>query len=241
MINSPEQVTSLRIAIVEDDKDLLESTLEYLWVLGYHAWGADSAEAFYKRLSIDPVDVVVLDVGLPGEDGISVTEHLHKLQQLTVIIVSAHASLDSRLLGLRAGADRYLVKPVNLSELVANIETIRRRLDNTLSKAEEEQKQNLWLLSRENWCLTDPKGINIHLTAREFFFLNSLFEAQGETVPRKKLAELIFGPRVVNSGERLDVMLTRLRKKAANTLDYQLPVKTVYQVGYAFTAWAIIV
>ncbi|MDP2852107.1 MAG: response regulator transcription factor [Gallionella sp.] len=116
-----------RIAVVEDDADLLDTMLEYLKIQGYPAWGVRNAEDFYRRFAADVVDVVVLDIGLPGEDGISVARHLRDLPDLTIIIVSARDALDDRLVGLKAGADRYLVKPVNLIELVANIEAVGRR------------------------------------------------------------------------------------------------------------------
>ncbi|MDP2852106.1 MAG: winged helix-turn-helix domain-containing protein [Gallionella sp.] len=85
-----------------------------------------------------------------------------------------------------------------------------------------------------------PDGKTLDLTAREFLLLKCLFEANGETVARKVIADKIIGPRICNSDERLDVMLARLRKKCATTLGQPLPIKTVHQVGYAFTAPAVI-
>ena len=145
---------------------------------GYPVWGVGSAEAFYKRYLFDPVELLILDIGLPGEDGISVAQHLRELPQLTVIIVSARNAVDDRLAGLRAGADRYLVKPVDFAELVANIETIDRRSPVAVCNQEE----------------------------------------------------------MLSAQKRLDVMLTRLRKKALLTFGQDLPIKTVPQVGYVFTA-----
>ena len=102
------------IAIVEDDSDQLHSIEEFLLDSGYSVWGACSAEAFYKGFTVQPVDVVLLDLGLPGEDGLSVASLLKSRPEVGVIILSARDSLDDRLAGMRAGADRYLVKPVNL-------------------------------------------------------------------------------------------------------------------------------
>ena len=227
-----------RIAIVEDDLDLRDSMLEYLRAQGYPAWGVSSAEDFYRRFAIDAVDVVVLDVGLPGEDGISTARHLRELPDLTVIIVSARDALDDRLAGLNAGADRYLVKPVNLAELAANIGSIGRRSVPHKSATERtrELRAGAWHLAKQDWRLTEPDGKTVELTAREFLLLNCLFEAQGATVSKRAIADKIIGPRIFNSDERLDVMLARLRKKCLSTLGQALPIKTVHQVGYAFTA-----
>ncbi len=235
-------VTLPRIAVVEDDHDLRDITLEYLRAHGYPVWGVGSAEDFYKRLAVDAIDVVVLDIGLPGEDGISVARHLSELPYLTVIITSARSALDDRLAGLKAGADRYLVKPINLTELIANIETIGRRSAQPVSNpaAEpikaEKSTSGPWLLARQDWRLTSPDGKTLDLTAREFYLLDYLFEARGEAVSRILIANKIFGARVLTGSERLDVLLARLRKKCATTFGQPLPIKTVHQVGYAFTA-----
>ena len=232
-----------RVAVVEDDADLRDNMLEYLQVQGYPAWGVGNAEDFYRRFAVDAVDVVVLDIGLPGEDGISAARHLRELPNLMVIIVSARDALEDRLAGLKAGADRYLVKPVDLAELVANIEAVGRRpatISATGRIQEEKPKAALWRLAKQGWRLTGPDGKVLGLTAREFLLLKCLFEANGETVPRKLIADKIIGSRIFNSDERLDVMLARLRKKCATTLGQPLPVKTAHQIGYAFTAPAVI-
>ena len=235
-----------RIAVVEDDADLLDTMLEYLKIQGYPAWGVCNAEDFYRRFAADVVDVVVLDIGLPGENGISVARHLRELSNLTVIIVSARDALEDRLAGFEAGADRYLVKPVDLAELVANIEAAGRRPARLASSfatgqiQEEKPKDGLWRLAKQDWRLTGPDGKAFDLTAREFLLLKCLFEANGETVSKRVIADKIIGPRIFNSDERLDVMLARLRKKCMTTLGQPLPIKTVHQAGYAFTAMTVL-
>jgi len=235
-----------RIAVVEDDIDLLDTMLEYLKTQGYPVWGARNAEDFYRRFAVDVVDVVVLDIGLPGEDGISVARHLRDLPNLTIIIVSARDALDDRLAGLKAGADRYLVKPVDLTELVANIEAVGRRpsgsafISATGRVHEEKPITGSWRLTKYDCRLTAPGGKTLNLTGREFLLLKCLFEADGETVSRREIADKIIGSRIVNSDERMDVMLARLRKKCRAALGQSLPIKTLHQAGYAFTAPAVI-
>lgn len=222
-----------RIAIIEDDIDLRDTMVDYLHSEGYPAWGVESAESFYRRYAIDKIDVVIVDVGLPGEDGLSVTAHLHALPDLVVIVVSARGTRDDRLAGLRAGADRYLVKPVDFAELLANIEACASRSG---SSAERTRSNGIWSLGREARRLVDPEGKAIALTSREFYFLLCLFEANGETVERKTMARKVIGQHVVNGSERLDVLLARLRKKGQSMFGKPLPIMTVHLIGFAFTA-----
>jgi DNA-binding response OmpR family regulator len=232
----------VRIAVVEDNRDLLDTTVEFLQAKGYAAWGAESAEGFYRRLAINPVEVLVLDIGLPGEDGIQVAQQLRALPQLTVIIVSARDAMDDRLAGLRAGADRYLVKPVDLAELVANIDAVCRRRVASIPEADRRPADAIasWRLVRQEWRLHAPNGEAIVLTAREFILLQALIEQHGETLGRREIAGKLFGAHAPNLNERLDVLLARLRKKTVSALGQPLPVKTVHLVGYAFTAPAVL-
>ena len=176
-MTSPAHEKLTRIAVIEDDADLLDTMLEYLWIQGYPAWGVSNAEDFYRRFAVDFVDVVVLDIGLPGEDGFSITRHLRELPSLTVIIVSARDALSDRLAGFEAGANRYLVKPVNLAELVANIEAVARQPAHPASGSgmrEERPQAGLWRLAKQGWRLTEPDGKTLGLTAREFLLLKSV-------------------------------------------------------------------
>jgi DNA-binding response OmpR family regulator len=237
--------TPLRIAIVEDDKCLLRCMSEYLILEGYSVWGVGSAEAFYKRFLIDPVQVVILDIGLPGESGLSVAEHLRDLPGVAVIIQSGHDLIEDRLSGLRTGANRYLVKPVAFSELVANIKAVERwsATAHILQEAilTSMPEVVLWSLARLDCRLTAPNGKFIVLTAREFLLIVCLIEAEGDIVSKSIIGDKIIGRRIINSSERLDVLLARLRKKCVNNVGISLPVKTMHHVGYMFTAPAVLI
>ena len=246
-----------RIALVEDDLDLLQSTEEFLTAAGYSVWGVSSAEAFYRRFIIDPIDVVILDIGLPGEDGLSVAALLQANPSIAVIILSARDAVEDRLAGLRAGADRYLVKPVSLRELAANIDAVSKRMrlphgkplldlprqptrpaptTHAPNAMAAEPSGDPWCISIQDWILHAPNGSAIKLTAREFALLHKLIAVQGQAVPKKDLADEIFGHRITNGSERLNVLVARLRRKAINTIALELPIRTAHQIGYAFTA-----
>jgi DNA-binding response OmpR family regulator len=232
------------IAIVEDDTDQLHSIQEFLVDSGYDVWSAGSAEAFYKGFTVHPASVVILDVGLPGEDGLSVASLLKSRPEVGVIILSARDSLDDRLAGMRAGADRYLVKPVNLLELAANIDATASRLTpKAVPGAEHEASVTYlsapeapWVLAVKDWVLASPNGKRLQLTTHEFMFLQQLMRSDGQPLSKRDLSTHLFGPRAQNGAERLNLLLTRLRKKAAEAFEEPLPVKTLHQIGYAFTA-----
>ena len=235
-----------RIAIVEDDTDQLHNIEEFLLDCGYDVWGVGSAEAFYKGFTMHPVDVVILDIGLPGEDGLSVASLLKSKPEVGVIILSARDALTDRLAGMRAGADRYFVKPVNLLELVANIDATASRLVPTAMATPGTPAAPVphagaaasWVLTAKDWVLTSPQGKSLQLTTHELMFVQQLIRADGQPVSKRELTEHLFGSRVQNGAERLNLLLTRLRKKAAEAFDEPLPVKTLHQIGYAFAAEA---
>ncbi len=198
------------IAVVEDDLDLRQSIEEFLTHTGYRVWGVGSAEAFFRQFVVDPPNVVLLDIGLPGEDGFT----------LAVIILSARDALEDRLKGLNAGADRYLVKPVDLTELTANINAVTQRLALAVSRPAMALPQPVlkpgsqqWQLNQQSWLLSAPNGLSIVLTAKEFALLHQLIRVQGQVVTKKELADEIFGSRIANAADRLNVLVTRLRKK----------------------------
>ena len=124
---------TLRVAIIEDSADLLDELLAFLRHRGFDAWGVGSAEAFWRQLHRDPVDIVLIDIGLPGEDGFSVLDYLHEIGQFGLVVITARGHEQDRLQALNAGADLYLIKPVNFSDLAAT--TGGRRQSGAISGA----------------------------------------------------------------------------------------------------------
>lgn len=250
-----------KIAVIEDDTDLLESMVEHLNIKGYVAWGVNSAESFYKQLlSHSWIDLVIVDIGLSGENGFGIIQHLRDTygMQHAIIITSAYDALNDRLNGLRIGADCYMVKPVDMEELIENIKAIFRNkyvVADTLVKTmsleghdnlsgnisvEPNTAQFNWLLSTQYWILTSPSNKVLSLTNREYRLLHLLISAQGQTVTKLDVVDQIIGKRCYNGNERLDVLLARLRKKTKTAMNVDLPIKTAHSLGYAFTAPAII-
>lgn len=120
---------NMEIAVIEDDQDLLENMVEHLNIKGYSTWGANSAESFYKKLlNHNETSIMIVDIGLPGKSGLDIIEHLREVygMQHVIIITSAYGTLNDRLNGLKTGADCYMVKPIDVEELIENIKAISR-------------------------------------------------------------------------------------------------------------------
>ena len=246
-----EKINPITIAVVEDDIDLLANTLDYLKSDGFDAWGCTSAESFYKQFAVRDTHIIILDIGLPGENGLSMVEHLRHLPDIVLIIVSARAAIEDRIAGMNAGADRYLVKPINFKELVANIEAAARSLpiiqkENFTESSEKNNAMTIktievandlkrWSLIRQDQRLVSPKGDSMLLTSREYLFIGLLLEANNQTVLKLNISNKLFGSKISNGFERLDVLLARLRKKGLEQIACQLPIMTVHQMGYSFT------
>ena len=131
-------------------------------------------------------------------------------------------------------------------ELAANIDAVGNRLAlNAMATVGAEQgrpgsdmPRGYWNLELQDWVLTSPQGKPLALTTHEFALLHHLIKVQGQAVTKRDLTDQIFGPRAQNGTERLNLLVTRLRKKAAEALAEPLPIKTLHQIGYAFTAAA---
>ncbi|MGZ5049488.1 MAG: response regulator transcription factor [Methylobacter sp.] len=229
---SSENITMPRIAVVEDEEDLRLSLVGYLAASGYPVWGVGSAEAFYKQLLVAPVEVVVLDVGLPGENGLQVAKHLREIGGIEIIILSGRGSVDDRVEGLNQGASRYLVKPVDMRELVANIQSaVRIRKYPVVATGDAS-----WMLLRSDWVLQAPDGTQIALTTREFSFMDCLLRGQRQAATRTELAQALNGGNLEGFDfHRIDVLVARLRQKIAAATN-QAPIKTEQGVGFIFSA-----
>lgn len=228
-----------RLAVVEDEPDQRDSMVEFLSLLGYPVWGVGSGEALYRRLPGEPVDVVVLDVGLPGEDGFRIARALRTLPGLGIVMLTARGSLDDRLMGLDSGADTYLVKPLDLRELAANIDAVARRLER--GAAAKAPPEGAWRLEQESWCWFAPDGACLKLTAKEYLFVRCLAETPGDTVVKSTLSAQLGSDAGSCSYNRLDVLLSRLRKKGEQAFGRPIPIRAVTAMGFALTAACLVI
>ncbi len=228
------------ISVVEDEPVLREYIVRFFKGRDYSCWGTDSAEGFYREVAVRPTDIVLLDIGLPGEDGLNVARHLSAAGRYGIIIVSARGQVDDRLTGLDVGADAYLVKPVDLRELAATVDNLWRRISKDRDNAAENHVAPApntlqWRLNRTDWSLVSPNEKVLPLTASEYRFIWRLAESSGEPVSKEHLMIALGGTPDSYDYHRIESLVSRLRKKAQSTLGSELPIKAIQSFGFVFS------
>ena len=194
------------------------------------AVGAESAEDFYVRLLTERADLVLVDLGLPGEDGLSLVRRLAG-QGVPVVVLTARGDLESRIAGLEAGALQYFVKPADMHELVAGIRSqLRRAGARPVSGAQVMP----WRLDQAAARLIAPNQRAIQLTSRELELLACLMAAKGGLVTKQTLLETMGTSDVEDGFHRIESQLTRLRRKTLDGTGTTLPVRAVFGKGLVF-------
>lgn len=230
------------IIIVEDDRDFRESIVETLSLHGYDVTGADSALDFYRKIAVKSFQLVILDLGLPDQKGVVLAEYIRTNTAMRIIILTAQGALESRISAYKAGADTYLLKPVDMSELIASIESNMGRIsdqqlqDSPVSHtgAQQELTVRNWKLLRSQSVLVSPNGQSVKLSSREYDVLELLASMADQVVSRSYLIKAL-GYEDTRMGSRsLDVLVHRMRQKAASIKE-RLPVRTVHGQGYSIS------
>jgi len=217
---------AVHILVVEDEPALQEAMVTYLNLSGFIADGVGSLAGAEGWMQTHRFDIVILDLGLDDGDGLSLLSQFN-LQDKGLIITTARSELFDRLIGLKAGADIYLVKPVVLEELVANIHNLSRRLNITPAK--------LWVLDTSSWLLESPDNLSVKLTQLEMAFLACLVRSPSEVVLKDSLIVALGQDPSEYDPRRMEVLVRRLRTKIKNNLYCDAPIETVHGQGYVFT------
>lgn len=206
---------------------------------GYRVETFESAAGFYRHLAVQPRQVAVLDIGLEGEDGLSICQYLrqHRLD-IGIIFVTARALRDDRLEGLAAGADAYLVKPVDMDELVLLIERLSLRFAAAGSVAMPPPlpKAGGWHLDAQSLLLIAPRGDSVRLSMAEFQVVRRLLERPGEHCSHAEIATAMGLLPEEWDKHRVEVVVSRLRAKVARELTLSLPIRSVRGIGYAMAS-----
>ncbi len=220
----------LRVIVVEDDHELLDILVTGLRHFGHHALGVCDGAALDKVMAESPTDIVVLDLGLPGEDGIAIAKRLRNSCDCGIVMVTARGQIDQRVLGRETGADLYFVKPVHIQELNVAMINLAGRLG--------KKTQASWRLSAITSTLITPLGVEIPLTAQECILMQKLLESPGTTVSREEIFRMLHQPNDIYADKRLEALVSRLRGKVRSAEAGKLPVHARHNLGYAFLAVA---
>ena len=231
-MTDPAPVTLL---LVDDEATLREPLAEYLSGQGFVVYEAENAAVARGRLLEVRPDLVLLDVMMPGESGLSLCRHLVETRELPVILLTARGEATDRIVGLEIGADDYVTKPFEPRELVARIRSVLRRASRPMAPAEEDAHYLFegWRLDPLRRRLTDPAGALVPLTTAEFRMLQALLDHPRQVLDRDRLLDLVQGREAHMFDRAVDNQVSRLRRKIE--LDSRNPVliQTVRGGGYS--------
>ena len=224
---------SPRILVVDDDPGIREVLCDYLGQHGYQARGAASAAEMDRALTEGATDLIVLDLMMPGEDGLSVVRRLSGTPP--VVMLSAMGEDTDRIVGLELGADDYLAKPCNPRELLARIRAVLRRPREDETPAGAALMFDGWRLDLVRRELSQPGGEIVTLSAGEFGLLRTFAERPGRVLTRDQLLEAARGADTDVFDRAMDVQISRLRKKLDDGSGREL-ISTIRGEGYRFDA-----
>lgn len=231
---------SPHILVVDDHRDIRETLARYLVKNGLRATACENAAAARKALKAASIDLVVLDIMMPGEDGLSLCRHLVETGSMPVILLTAMADDTDRVIGLEIGADDYVTKPFNPRELLARIRAVLRRTSLVPKDRDPIEQDRMhfdgWALNVTRRELTDPDGVAVALSSGEFQLLCAFLKRPKMVLNRDQLMDLTTGRTPAVFDRSIDNQVSRLRRKIEEDPKDPKLIKTVWGGGYMFTA-----
>ena len=226
------------IAVVDDETEITVLLGRYLVSHGFRVSELHAGAALLRLMATDPPQLVLLDLGLPGEDGFSIARQLRERWQCGLVIVTGRGDAVDKVVGLEIGADDYVTKPFDLRELLARIKAVLRRTatNAAASTARPVHRFAGWQLDTAARRLVDPHGKEVALTTGEFGLLATLVENAGRVLSRDFLLEQTGGREAGPFDRTIDVQIGRLRKKLEADVDDPQIIKSVRGAGYILVA-----
>ena len=230
-----EQETA-RILVVDDDSELRLLIKEYLEKNGFTVDTVESGETMDGYLGNSKADLIILDLMLPGEHGLSIAQRLKKQMEIPIIIVSAQGDDVDRIVGLEFGADDYLAKPFNPRELLARVRAVLRRSSTSVALGNiESDKLTFGEFEVDISAHRLTRGLDlISLTSGEFDLLSILVKNPNKVLDRDRILDLLTGAERLPFDRSIDVRITRLRAKIEVDPANPLYIKTIWGKGYMF-------
>ncbi|SEC05152.1 DNA-binding response regulator, OmpR family, contains REC and winged-helix (wHTH) domain [Pseudomonas saponiphila] len=231
-----------RVLIVDDDPLIRELLQAYLSQEGYDVHCAATAEQAEAFLGQHTVDLLMLDIRLPGKDGLTLTRELRVRSEVGIILITGRNDDIDRIVGLECGADDYVIKPLNPRELVSRAKNLVRRVrqayqPQTPANHPSPVKQFAdWALDTDRRRLIDPQGGETLLTHGEYQLLSVFLRNSGHTLSRDQLMDQIRNREWVPSDRSIDVLVGRLRRKLHDDPAEPELIITIHGAGYLFTA-----
>lgn len=218
----------MKVLVIEDDKKIASLIRKGLQAQGFVVDVCLAGDEGYSLATSRPYDALVLDIMLPGRDGLSILRNLRERKiPLPVILLTARSELNERLEGLNLGADDYLTKPFFIEELVARLHAVTRRASGATQSILSVADLTMNLLTRE----VKRGGVNIALTPREFSLLEHLLRSPGRVLTRVEICERVWDYNFDPGTNLVEVYIQRLRKKVDGNAPIKL-IETIREVGY---------
>ncbi len=232
----------VHVAVVDDDPRVLALLERYLGRQGYRVSTAETGLDLDRLVRSDPPDVVVLDLILPGEDGLEIARNLRAKSDIGIIMLTAKGDVVDRIVGLEVGADDYLAKPFDERELLARLRSVlrRRAIGGTRRPGEDADAEPVraqfegWSLDLEVPTLIDPDGEDVSLTAAEHRLLCALVRRAKRVLSRDQLLDIVSGRDRHPFDRSIDVLIVALRQKLERQQKPPRIIKTVRGAGYVF-------
>ena len=222
------------LLIVDDDPGLRELLADYLGRNGYRISGVGDGRGLWAALEREPVDLVILDLMLPGDDGLTLCRMLRARSAMPIIMLTARGDDTDRIVGLEMGADDYLPKPFNPRELLARIKSILRRARSLPAEPGEVRRFHFagWTLEVATRQLIAPDSIVVPLGAGEYRLLRVFLEHPHRVLDRDRLLDLTQGRDATPFDRSIDVQVSRLRRRLRDDPREAALIKTVRNEGY---------
>jgi two-component system phosphate regulon response regulator OmpR len=231
-------VASACVLVVDDDADIRRMLVEYLSAHDYEVETAGGGAEMRERLARKVPDVVLLDVGLPGEDGLALARWLRERHALGIIMVTAADGVVDRVVGLEVGADDYIAKPFDPRELRARLKSVLRRVRRPDAAAPGTARARVRIgrcaLDLESRQLFGADGADIAITAMEFDLLKAFVDNPNRVLSRDRLLTLTRNREWEPFDRSIDIRIARLRRKIEADPDNPLAIRTVRGAGYMF-------
>jgi two-component system OmpR family response regulator len=237
-VAQPLHVLTKSLLVVDDDDEIRELLCDYLSETGYHVLAAADGREMWQQLETGRVSLVVLDVTLPGEDGLSLCRQLKRTSHLGVIMLSAKGSTFDRIIGLEVGADDYLAKPFEPRELVARIKAVLRRPGAGPDKSEQPDaiaRFASFELDHVTRQLSLPAGSPATLPRSDYKVLRELLAARNQVLSRDQLTRIAMGRDYHPDDRSVDMCISRLRQHLRDCPDEAVQILTIRNEGYVLT------
>ncbi len=240
MLSSEPMGDTPHLLLVDDERSIREPLAQYLTRQGFRVTQAGDAEGARARMTAYAIDLVILDIMMPGEDGLSLTRHIRESGEVPVILLTARTEETDRIVGLEMGADDYVVKPFSPRELAARVKVILRRAaaGGTRQHAPESGSFAFagWVLKSGERTLVDREGVSVPLSTGEYNLLHALVTRPRQVLTRDQLLDLTQGREAAAFDRAIDNQISRLRRKIESDAKTPELIKTVWGGGYTLAA-----